>query len=62
MAVSAMKLSDTIYRIPMLKYQLLRKKSEIESFVSASHFGSMVSTLPGASDLLRAISRGTDKK
>lgn len=61
MALSAMSLPDSIYRIPMLKYQLKRKASEIASFTSASSIASYVSTLPPL-ELLRAISRGTDKK
>lgn len=61
MTLSALKLTDTIYRVPLLKYQINRKAAEMKSFFSASHIGSFLATLPGA-ELLGAAMRGTDRK
>lgn len=60
MTLSAMKLSDTIYRAPMLKYQINRKMADISSFFTASHIASRVAALPGV-ELLGAMMRGTDR-
>lgn len=60
MTLSSMKLGDTIYRVPMLKYQINRAAADMGSFFSASHFASYLASLPGV-NLLSAAYRGTDK-
>ncbi len=57
MAISAMKLGDTIYRIPMLKYQVARKIADVKSFLSASGIASYTASLPGI-NMLSAIMKG----
>ena len=59
MTLSSMKLADTIYRIPMLKYQINRAAADMSSFFSASHFASYIAGVPGV-NLLSAAYRGVD--
>lgn len=61
MTLSSMRLADTIYRIPMLKYQINRTAADMSSFFSASHFAQFSSSLPGVS-LLSAAYKGVDLK
>jgi hypothetical protein len=61
MALSAMSLRDVTDRIPMLKYQIDKKKADVDGFFSAAHFGQYVASLPGV-NLLGAAFYGTDKK
>lgn len=61
MSLSAMKLSDTIYRVPMLKYQINRVAADLDSYFSASHFASYVASLPGV-NMLSAIAKGSHLK
>lgn len=57
MALSSMKLSDTIHRIPMLKKQLARKAADLASFTSSSHFAAYTASLPGVG-MLAGMMRG----
>lgn len=61
MALSAMQLKDTVYRVPMLQYQINRAAADLDSFFSTSHFASYFASLPGV-NVLSGIYRGTDKK
>jgi hypothetical protein len=61
MTLSGMKLSDMIYRAPMLKYQINRKLADMSTFFSASHLASYVASIPGV-ELLGAAMRGTDRQ
>jgi hypothetical protein len=61
MTLSGMKLADTIYRIPLLKYQINRKVADMKTFFSASHVASYLSRVPGI-ELLGAAMKGTDKQ
>ena len=59
MSLSSIKLADTIYRVPMLKYQINRAAADMSSFFSASHFASYMAGVPGVK-LLSAAYRGVD--
>lgn len=61
MTLAGMRLTDTIYRAPLLKYQINRKVADMSTFFSASHIGSYMASLPGV-ELLGAAMRGTDLK
>ena len=61
MSLAAFNLSDTIYRIPLLKYQINRAAADISTFVSSSHIASYVASLPGV-NLIGAAMRGVDRQ
>ena len=61
MAISALKLGDTIYRIPMLKYSANKTVANLSTFFSAAHFASYFASLPGINQIA-AVYRGTDRK
>lgn len=60
MTLSAMKLGDTIYRIPMLKYNINKVAADFDSYFSSAHLASEIASLPGV-NILSAIMRGTEK-
>lgn len=51
MALSGMKLGDTIYRMPMLKYQVRRKLADLNTITSASSIASWAASLPGVNQI-----------
>lgn len=57
MALSSMKLSDTIYRIPMLKKQLARKAADLATFTSSAHMAAYTASNLGVG-MLAGIMRG----
>lgn len=59
--LAAFKLADTIYRIPILKYNINRVAANMQNFFTAASLGSMLSQFPGV-DLLGAAMRGTDRQ
>ena len=61
MTLAGVKLADTIYRIPMLRYNINREMAQLNSFFSTSHVASYISSLPGV-NLISAAMRGTDRK
>jgi hypothetical protein len=61
MTLSSMKLADTIYRVPMLKYQINRKVADMSTFFSTAHVASYIASIPSV-NLLGAAMKGTDKK
>ena len=62
MALSGMKLRDTVDRFPMLKYQVANKMAQIDTFFSAAHFSQYASGLPGVSSLSMFMSGATNRK
>lgn len=60
-ALSAMSLRDVTQRIPMLKYAGRKKIADIQTFLSASHFGQVAANLPGV-NLIGAFMKGTTLK
>lgn len=60
MTLAGLKLSDTIYRIPLLKYATNKVVGDMSNYFSASHFASYFASLPGV-NLISAISRGVDR-
>ena len=61
MTLASMKLADTIYRIPLLKYQINRKVADMSTYFSASHLASRLASIPGV-ELLGAAMKGTDRQ
>lgn len=61
MAISGMKLRDTVDRFPMLKNQGKRILANVERAFSASSIGMEIASLPGV-NMLDAIMRGTGKE
>ncbi len=61
MTLSGMKLTDTIHRVPLLKYQINKKLADMNSYFSAAHIGSYLSSMPGV-QLLGAAMKGTDRQ
>lgn len=61
MTLAGMKLSDTIYRVPMLKYQINKKLADVRSFFTMSHFASYAASLPGV-EILGAAMKGTNRQ
>lgn len=60
MALAGMSLKDTIYRVPMLKYQAKRKLAELSAFTSKAAFANYVASFPGV-NALSGIMRGTSR-
>lgn len=60
MALSGMSLKDTIYRIPMLKYQMKRTMANFNAFTSKAAFMNYMADFPGV-NALSAIMRGTSR-
>lgn len=60
MAMSAMQLKDTIYRVPMLKYQARRTMANFQSFTSSAAIANMVAGWPGV-NALSGIMKGTSR-
>ncbi len=60
MALSGLKLSDCIHRIPILIRQWKRIKADTSTFFSGAQFASYFNTLPGVAQL-GAVFRGTNK-
>lgn len=58
MALSAVDLRDSTYRIPMLKMQAKKTLAGLDTYFSSSHFAQYLSTMPGTS-LLRGVMTGT---
>jgi hypothetical protein len=59
-ALAGMPLKDVVYRLPMLKYQLARKRADIETFFSSAHIAQYVTSF-AVMDLPSIFMRGTDK-
>lgn len=57
MALSSMKLSDTIYRIPMLKKQLNRKMADLAAFTTPAHLAAYTASDLGVG-MLSGLMRG----
>lgn len=60
-ALSAMSLRDVTQRIPMLKYMKAKKKADIQTFLSSSHFAQAINNMPGV-NLMQILMRGTSLK
>ena len=60
MSLSAMQLKDTIYRIPMLRYQARRTMANLSVFTSSASIANMVAGWPGV-NALSGIMRGTSR-
>ena len=59
MALSGMSLKDSIYRIPMLKYQLKRTMANFSAFTSKASMANMIAAWPGV-NALSGIMRGVN--
>lgn len=57
MTLASMPLSDVIYRIPMLKYQVNRRIADYKSALSPANVGAALASLPGV-NVLSAFMRG----
>jgi hypothetical protein len=62
MALSGMKLRDTVDRFPMLKYQVNNKLADIDTFFSSSHWAQFTSNMPGVSSLKGFMIGQTNRK
>lgn len=60
MTMGSAKLTDFIYKIPMLKYQINRVIADVKTWTTASHTTQWLATLPGI-HAVGAIMRGTDR-
>lgn len=61
MSLAGMSLKDTIYRIPMLRYQARRTMANFEVFTSTASIANMVAGWPGV-NALSGIMRGTTRE
>lgn len=57
MSLASMPLGDTIYRFPMLKYQINRRLADYKSMMSPANIASQLASLPGI-NMLSAVMRG----
>lgn len=61
MALSGMKLHDTVNRFPMLRYQANNKLAQLDTFFSSSHWAQYTANLPGVS-MLGSFMRGATNR
>lgn len=60
MAMCGVPLTDTIYKMSAMRYRLDNKINDFNSYFSASHLASMMTSFPGVG-LMNAVFKGTNK-